>query len=71
MNETQSVIVYRSMWDKQIDEYKPEIMMGVGGVIVFIFLVIMIEDWLRARKARKHQQKLRNSVGLDNKNRGW
>lgn len=59
------------MWDKQIDEYKPEIMMGVGGVIVFIFLVIMIEDWLRARKARKHQQKLRNSVGLDNKNRGW
>ncbi len=71
MNETQSVIVYRSKWDQQMDEYKPEIMIGIGVVILLFFLAMTFEDWLRARKARKQQEKLRKSVGLDSKTRGW
>lgn len=69
--ETQSVIVYRSKWDQQIDEYKPEIMMGFGAIILLLFLAMTLQDWWQARKARKQREKLQNSVGLDNKNRGW
>lgn len=71
MNETQSVIVYRSKWEQEMDEYRGEIVLFFVGLVFLVVAVIKIQDWWQNRKARKRLEQLRVSVGLENKKRGW